>query len=237
MLLEAQNLHIAYRDIRAVNGVSFFLEKGELVSIIGANGAGKTSILNGLMGIVPLEGGQITFNGSSIASLAAYQRAKAGIRMVPERARVFPRLSVYENLMTGVYGLRKTINVDDQIAWLYDLFPILKERNRQPADTLSGGEQQQLAIARALISNPQLLLVDEVSMGLMPKLVDQVFEVLKELNRQKGLTILLVEQNAMASLEISHRAYVLETGQCVHEGKAKDLMEDPKVKEVYLGTS
>ena len=155
--------------------------------------------------------------------------------MVPERARVFPRLSVFENLMTGVYGLRKTINVDDQVAWLYDLFPILQERSRQPADTLSGGEQQQLAIARALISNPQLLLVDEVSMGLMPKLVDQVFEVLMQLNRQNGLTILLVEQNAMASLEISHRGYVLETGRCVHEGKAKDLLEDPKVKAVYLG--
>lgn len=236
MLLDAQNLHIAYGDIKAVSGVSFFLEKGELVSIIGANGAGKTSILGGIMGMVPLNEGQIQFNGKEVTSLAAYQRARAGIRMVPERARVFPRLTVYENLMTGVYGLRKTINVDDQIAWLYDLFPILLERNDQPANTLSGGEQQQLAIARALISNPQLLLVDEVSMGLMPKLVDQVFEVLKQLNRQKGLTILLVEQNAMASLEISDRAYVLETGRCVHEGAAAALLEDPKVMEVYLGT-
>jgi len=236
MLLDARNLHIAYGDIKAVSGVSFFLEKGELVSIIGANGAGKTSILNGIMGIVPLNEGQIQFNSTEVASLATHRRAKAGIRIVPERARVFPRLSVYENLMTGVYGLRKTINVDHQIAWLYDLFPILQERNDQPANTLSGGEQQQLAIARALISNPQLLLVDEVSMGLMPKLVDQVFEVLKQLNRHKGLTILLVEQNAMASLEISHRAYVLETGRCVHEGQAAALMEDPKVKEVYLGT-
>ena len=235
MLLDARNLHIAYGDIQAVSGVSFFLEKGELVSIIGANGAGKTSILNGIMGIVPLNEGQIQFNNNEVTSLATHQRAQAGIRMVPERARVFPRLSVYENLMTGVYGLRKTINVDDQVAWLYDLFPILQERSRQPADTLSGGEQQQLAIARALISNPQLLLVDEVSMGLMPKLVDQVFEVLMQLNRQNGLTILLVEQNAMASLEISHRGYVLETGRCVHEGKAKDLLEDPKVKAVYLG--
>ena len=236
MLLDVRNLHIAYGDIKAVSGVSFFLEKGELVSIIGANGAGKTSILNGIMGIVPLEDGCLQFNDKSITALAAYQRARAGIRIVPERARVFPRLSVHENLMTGAYGLRKSINIDDQIAWLYDLFPILKERNRQPASTLSGGEQQQLAIARALISNPQLLLVDEVSMGLMPKLVDQVFEVLKQLNRRKGLTILLVEQNAMASLEISHRAYVLETGRCVHEGDAKDLLEDPKVREVYLGT-
>jgi branched-chain amino acid transport system ATP-binding protein len=235
MLLDARDLHIAYGDIRAVNGVNFYLEKGELVSIIGANGAGKTSILNGIMGIVPLKKGKIHFDNEKMTTLATYQRARAGIRMVPERARVFPRLTVYENLMTGVYGLHKTINVDDQITWLYDLFPILKERNDQPAATLSGGEQQQLAIARALISNPKLLLVDEVSMGLMPKLVDQVFRVLRQLNIERGLTILLVEQNAMASLEISHRAYVLETGKCVHEGQAADLLEDPMVKEVYLG--
>jgi branched-chain amino acid transport system ATP-binding protein len=235
MLLDARDLHIAYGDIRAVNGVNFYLEKGELVSIIGANGAGKTSILNGIMGIAPLKNGKIHFNNKDITSLATFQRARVGIRMVPERARVFPRLTVYENLMTGVYRLHKTINVDVQITWLYDLFSILKERNDQPADTLSGGEQQQLAIARALISNPNLLLVDEVSMGLMPKLVDQVFEVLRQLNREHGLTILLVEQNAMASLEISHRAYVLETGKCVHEGQSEDLLEDPMVKEVYLG--
>ncbi len=235
MLLDARDLHIAYGDIRAVNGINFYLEKGELVSIIGANGAGKTSILNGIMGIVPLKNGKIHFNNKEITSLATFQRARAGIRMVPERARVFPRLTVYENLMTGVYRLHKTINVDVQITWLYDLFSILKERNDQPANTLSGGEQQQLAIARALISNPKLLLVDEVSMGLMPKLVDQVFEVLRQLNREHGLSILLVEQNAMASLEISHRAYVLETGKCVYEGQAEDLLEDPVVKEVYLG--
>ncbi len=235
MLLDAHELHISYGDIRAVNGVSFVLQEGELVSIIGANGAGKSSILNGIMGIVPLRKGSIHFDTDEITSLATHQRAKAGIRMVPERARVFPRLTAYENLMAGAYGLRKRINIAKQIAWLHDLFPILKERNNQPANTLSGGEQQQLSIARALISEPKLLLVDEVSMGLMPKLVDQVFEVLKQLNRDHGLSILVVEQNAMASLKISHRAYVLETGICVHEGRASELLEDPKVKEVYLG--
>ncbi|UCG05767.1 MAG: ABC transporter ATP-binding protein [Desulfobacterales bacterium] len=235
MLLDAHELHISYGDIRAVNGVSFDLQEGELVSIIGANGAGKSSILNGIMGIVPLRKGSIHFDTDEITSLATHQRAKAGIRMVPERARVFPRLTVYENLMAGAYGLRKRIKIAKQIAWLHDLFPILKERNNQPANTLSGGEQQQLSIARALISEPKLLLVDEVSMGLMPKLVDQVFEVLKQLNRDHGLSILVVEQNAMASLKISHRAYVLETGTCVHEGRASELLEDPKVKEVYLG--
>jgi len=235
MLLETRDLQISYGDIRAVTGMNFFLGEGELVSIIGANGAGKTSILNGIMGIIPVKQGSIIFRGEDVTLMPAHKRAGAGIRMVPERARAFPRLTVYENLMTGVYGLRKMVPVDDQVAWLYNLFPILQERKDQPAETLSGGEQQQLAIARALISNPKLLLVDEVSMGLMPKLVDQVFEVLKLLNREQGLTILLVEQNAVASLEISHRAYVLETGKCVHQGEARMLLEDPKVKEVYLG--
>jgi branched-chain amino acid transport system ATP-binding protein len=235
MLLEVSDLSISYGDIRAVSGVSFALEKGELVSIIGANGAGKTSILGGIMGMVPVRQGSIRFKGREMNRLASFERARAGMRLVPERARVFPRLSVLENLMTGVYGLRKKIDVGRRIAWLHDLFPILEERGGQPASTLSGGEQQQLAIARALISNPELLLVDEVSMGLMPILVDQVFEMLDQLNREHGLTILLVEQNAMASLEISHRAYVLETGTCVYEGRAADLMKDPKLKAAYLG--
>ena len=235
MLLEARDLHIAYGDIRAVNGVGFSVDKAELVSIIGANGAGKTSILGSIMGIVPLRSGSIYFKGKDITSLAAYQRARLGIRLVPERAHVFPRLTVYENLMTGIYGLRKKISWDERIDWLYELFPVLRQRVDQAASTLSGGEQQQLAIARALISSPELLLVDEVSMGLMPKLVDKVFDLLQQLNQEKGLTILLVEQNAMASLEISRRAYVLETGTCVYQGDARDLIEDPHVREVYLG--
>jgi branched-chain amino acid transport system ATP-binding protein len=235
MLLEAADLKISYGDIRAVSGVGFTLEKGELVSIIGANGAGKTSILGGIMGMVPVGGGLIRFKERDITALAAYERARLGIRLVPERARVFPRLTVHENLMTGAYGLRKTRDIIVRTAWLCGLFPILEERRDQPAATLSGGEQQQLAIARALISDPELLLVDEVSMGLMPKLVDQVFEVLARLNREQGLSILLVEQNAMASLEISQRAYVLETGRCVYEGPAGELMNDPKLKAAYLG--
>ncbi|MCU0604642.1 MAG: ABC transporter ATP-binding protein [Desulfobacterales bacterium] len=235
MLLEVLDLHISYGDIRAVAGVGFGIEKGELVSIIGANGAGKTSILGGIMGMVPVRRGSIKFKGEELHRMASFKRARAGMRLVPERARVFPRLSVHENLMTGVYGLRRKIAVASQMAWLHELFPVLKERGGQPAATLSGGEQQQLAIARALISNPDLLLVDEVSMGLMPKLVDQVFEVLSRLNREHGLTILLVEQNAMASLDISHRAYVLETGVCVYEGRAADLLNDPKLKAAYLG--
>jgi branched-chain amino acid transport system ATP-binding protein len=235
MLLEARDLRIAYGDIRAVDGVSFHLEAGELVSIIGANGAGKTSILNGVMGLVALNQGTVLFDGRDVTTLPAHRRARAGIRLVPERARVFPRLTVHENLLAGIYGLRRQLDVQHQLTWLYALFPILEERHRQPAATLSGGEQQQLAIARALMANPRLLLVDEVSMGLMPKLVDQVFGLLAQLNREGGLSILLVEQNARASLAISHRAYVLETGVCVHQGNAADLLQDPKVKAVYLG--
>jgi branched-chain amino acid transport system ATP-binding protein len=235
MLLEGHDLHISYGDIIAVSGVSFHLEKKELVSIIGANGAGKTSILSSLMGLIPLQKGRILFKGQEITHLPAHERARIGIRLVPERARVFPRLTVYENLLTGVYGLRQVIPVNERIEWLYTIFPILKERSDQPAGTLSGGEQQQLSIARALISDPELLLVDEVSMGLMPILVEQVFGVLEQLNREHGLTILLVEQNAVASLEISHRGYVLETGTCVLKGSAEELGRDSKVKEVYLG--
>jgi branched-chain amino acid transport system ATP-binding protein len=235
MLLEARDIHISYGDIEAVSGVDFYLEKGELVSIIGANGAGKTSILSSVMGILPTRKGSVLFKGRDITAMPSHERALIGIRMVPERSRVFPRLTVYENLLTGVYGLRRKVPVDERVAWLYDIFPILKERRDQLANTLSGGEQQQLSIARALISDPELLLVDEVSMGLMPKLVEQVFGILEQLNRGHGLTILLVEQNAFASLSISARGYVLETGTCALTGSAAELLDDPRVKEVYLG--
>ncbi len=235
MLLEVEDLRISYGDIRAVAGVSFGLEKGELVSIIGANGAGKTSILAGVMGMVPLRAGSIRFKGAEITTLPSFRRARRGMRLVPERARLFPRLTVHENMLVGAYGLRRTPEVRRRLDWLQGLFPILAEKRDQPAADLSGGQQQQLAIARALVSGPELLLVDEVSMGLMPKLVDQVFEMLARLNREQGLTILLVEQNAMASLEISQRAYVLETGTCVFTGRARELLDDPKLKAAYLG--
>jgi len=235
MLLEVQNLSVAYGDIEAVRNLGFHLDQGELVSIVGANGAGKTSILNAVMGIEPIRGGRILFAGEDITRMPVHERARRGIRVVPERSRVFPRLTVYENIITGLYGLRKKIPLQPRLDWLYGIFPRLLERSGQLASTLSGGEQQQLAIARALISEPKLLLVDEVSMGLMPKLVDQVFELLRQLNKDFGLTILLVEQNAMASLKISDRGYVMEVGTCAYEGAAADLIEHPKVKEAYLG--
>jgi branched-chain amino acid transport system ATP-binding protein len=234
-LLEVENLHIAYKEIEAVKGVSFHISEGELVSIVGANGAGKTSILNAIMGLVSPKEGKIKYKGNDITGTAAHERAKMGIRIVPEKARLFPQLTVWENLMTGIYGIKKQVPLHERLDWIYELFPILKEREKQAAVTLSGGEQQQVAIARALISDPDLLLVDEISMGLMPILVDRVFEVLQELNRKHGKTVLLVEQNALASLEISTRAYVLETGEITFSGTAEEVASDPRIHEAYLG--
>jgi branched-chain amino acid transport system ATP-binding protein len=236
MLLKVENLHITYKEVEAVHGVSFSIDQGELVSIIGANGAGKTSILNSLIGLVPAKDeSRVIYREKDISDLPAHLRSALGIKIVPERARVFPFLSVYENLMTGLYKMRGKIDKTEKLDWLYGFFPVLSERKDQLARTLSGGEQQQLAIARALISEPDLLLVDEISMGLMPKLVEKVFEVLQKLNTEYGLTILIVEQNALASLQISHRGYVLEAGKIVMEGKADSLINDQRVREAYLG--
>lgn len=234
MLLEVSDLSVSYGDIEAVHGISFHVENGEFVSIIGANGAGKTTTLRALMGLQNVKSGKILFDGADITAMPAHKRANLGIRIVPERARCFPQLTVYENLRMGVYGKSSTLK--NELESIYELFPILKERSDQYANTLSGGEQQQLAIARALVSSPRLLLVDEVSMGLMPKLAIQVFEVLRSLNKDKGLTILLVEQNALSSLKISDRGYVLETGNIEIEGPSSDLINDDRVREAYLGS-
>jgi branched-chain amino acid transport system ATP-binding protein len=235
MLLSVSDLSVAYAGVTAVSGASFSVKEGELVSIIGANGAGKTSILNAVMGLVPSAGGRIEFDGADVTRLPPHIRARRKMRIVPERARVFAHLTVRDNLLVGAYGLRKTIDLDRKLSWLYGFFPILEERSSQPARTLSGGEQQQLSIARALISDPKLLLVDEISMGLMPKLVETVFEALRDLNREHGITILLVEQNALASLRISNRGYVLEAGRIALEGTAESLVRDEGVREAYLG--
>ncbi|MCC8057258.1 ABC transporter ATP-binding protein [Cloacibacillus sp.] len=233
MLLSVSDLRVAYGDIEAVHGISFEVAQGELVSIIGANGAGKTTTLRALMGLQPLRSGKIIFEGRDITNLPAHKRSALGIKIVPERARCFPQLSVYENLKMGVYGMQSKLT--GKLAMIYELFPILKERGTQLANTLSGGEQQQLAIARALVSDPKLLFVDEVSMGLMPKLTEQVFEVLRSLKKDQNITILLVEQNALASLRISGRGYVLETGQINISGSSAELLADRRVREAYLG--
>ena len=235
MLLSVSDLTVAYAGVEAVSGVSFSVGEGELVSIIGANGAGKTSILNAVMGLIPSSGGRIEFDGADVTRLPSHLRARRRMRIVPERARVFAHLTVRENLLVGAYGLRGTIDLQKKLEWLYGFFPVLAERSAQLARTLSGGEQQQLSIARALISDPKLLLVDEISMGLMPKLVETVFEALRDLNRDHGITILLVEQNALASLRISNRGYVLEAGRIALEGNADALVRDAGVREAYLG--
>jgi branched-chain amino acid transport system ATP-binding protein len=186
MLLEVRDLSVSYGDIEAVHGINFNVEKGELISIIGANGAGKSTTLRAIMGVQEVRSGRITFEGMDITHMPAHKRARLGIRIVPERARCFPQLTVFENLQMGVYGEQAALK--KELDGIYELFPVLRERSGQYANTLSGGEQQQLAIARALVSSPKLLLVDEVSMGLMPKLAAQVFEVLRALNKDKGLT-------------------------------------------------
>lgn len=234
-MLEISDLSVAYKGVSALHSVSLHVEEGELVSVIGANGAGKTTLLKAIIGWEPAVSGSVKFADTDVTNEKTHFRARRGIRIVPERARVFTRMTVYENLLMGVYKMHDRVELKNRLDRLYDLFPILKERSGQLGSTLSGGEQQQLSIARACISKPKLLLVDEVSMGLMPRLVDQVFELLKTLNREEGLTILLVEQNALASLKISNRAYVLETGDMVLDGNAKQLLEDPRVREAYLG--
>ncbi len=234
MLLELRDLQVSYGDIHALEGVSLSVAEGELVSVIGANGAGKSSLLNCLMGIVPARGGSVTFQGKDVTSLPVHERARSGIRIVPERARVFPRLSVYENLLTGCYGIRNSVGIAGRLEWLYSLFPVLEERKSQLASTLSGGEQQMLAVGRALMSQPHLVMLDEPSLGLAPLLVKEVFDIIGEIN-SRGKTVLLVEQNAFAALKIASYAYILEVGAIVLEGKGEDLLKDSRVKEAYLG--
>ena len=235
MLLDVSGITVAYKGVEAVKDASLQVEQGELVSVIGANGAGKTTLLRAVMGLEPVVSGRISFDGADVTQMPSHLRSRLGMKMVPERARVFPALTVYDNLRMGAYGIAGKIPLVERLEKLYELFPVLGERRDQMGSTLSGGEQQQLSIARACVSQPRLLLVDEVSMGLMPRLVDQVFELLKQLNGEEGLTILLVEQNALASLRISRRAYVLETGSIALSGEPEKLLADDRVKEAYLG--
>jgi branched-chain amino acid transport system ATP-binding protein len=233
MLLKVENLTAYYGNIRALENISIEVNKGELVAIIGSNGAGKTTLLKCISGLLKPKTGKIFFENTDITNLPPWERAKIGITMVPEGRRLFPFLTVLENLYVGAYK-RKDKNVFNDINEIFKLFPVLKERSKQLAGTLSGGEGQMLAIGRGLISKPKLLLMDEPSMGLMPRLVEELFNVIDEL-RKSGLTILLVEQNAKKALNIADRAYVLETGKIALYGNAKELINNPLVKELYLG--
>ncbi|MBD5445417.1 MAG: ABC transporter ATP-binding protein [Lachnospiraceae bacterium] len=231
-MLEINELNVSYGGIKAVKDISFYVEAGEIVTLIGANGAGKSSTLRSIVGLVKPESGKIVFNEKEISSIPTDQIVAQGITLVPEGRRVFADLTVLENLKIGAY-MRKD-SLDEDIKWVYDLFPRLKERSWQLAGTLSGGEQQMLAIGRALMSRPKLIMMDEPSLGLAPIIVQGVFEIIKEINKQ-GVTILLVEQNANMALKAAHRAYVMETGRITLSGTGKELAENEEVKAAYLG--
>jgi len=232
MLLELDDVHVYYGKIEAIRGISFEVDEGEIVTLIGANGAGKSTTLKTISGLRTVAQGEIRFNGQVITRMPGHKRVLAGISQAPEGRGIFPGMTVVENLHMGAYARSGDFSKD--LAKVYDLFPRLAERKRQAGGTLSGGEQQMLAIGRALMSEPKVLLLDEPSMGLAPMLVNQIFSIIEEINR-RGTTILLVEQNAQQALKIGHRAYVLETGQIVKSAPAADLLNDPEVKAAYLG--
>jgi len=235
VILEIENLHVYYGSIHAVKGINIRVPEGKIVTLIGANGAGKTTTLSAIAGLVKAKRGKITFQGEDITNKPAHQIVSNGIALVPEGRRIFPNLTVYENLMMGAFN-RKDDEIEKDLEWVFELFPRLKERLSQKGGTLSGGEQQMLAISRALMSRPKLLMMDEPSLGLAPLLVREVFDVIKVINSQ-GTSILLVEQNAYAALEVSNYGYVIETGNIRLEGPSKELMQNEEVRKAYLGIS
>ena len=232
-LLEIRGLEVRYGGIRAVKGIDLEVGAGEMVCLIGANGAGKSSTLRAISGLVPTAPGAVRFDGSDLAGIPAFRRARAGLVMVPEGRGVFAQLSVEENLAMGAY-VRADAEVQSDRARVFEIFPRLAERIRQTAGTLSGGEQQMLAIGRALMSRPKLLALDEPSMGLAPIAAQKILQVIRDINRS-GVTVLLVEQNARSALALAHRAYVMESGEITLSGEARALLVDPRVREAYLG--
>ena len=232
-MLSVQHLHAGYGPIKALRGIDLTVGQGEIVSLIGSNGAGKTTLLMTICGIVKPTGGTVRFDGRDVTGARSYDIMRQGVAQVPEGRRIFPRMTVMENLLIGVTHKDKVLLRDD-LERTFDAFPILKERRQQSGGTLSGGEQQMLAVGRALMSRPRLLLLDEPSLGLAPILVKQIFQIIRDINK-RGTTILLVEQNAYAALNLAHRGYVLATGEIVMSGPAQDLLENPDVKKAYLG--
>lgn len=234
MLLEVNDLNVYYGAIHALQGISFHVEEGEIVSLIGANGAGKSTTLRTISGLLRARSGNVSFKGDDITTMPAENIVKLGISHVPEGRKIFAPLTVRENLEMGAYTRNDKEEIKGTIDRVYQSFPRLKEREKQLGGTLSGGEQQMLATGRGLMSRPSLILLDEPSMGLSPIMVDEIFKIIKEINSQ-GTSILLVEQNALMALSIANRAYVLETGRIALEGKARDILNNPQVKSVYLG--
>ncbi len=233
-LLEVKNLHVSYGAIKAVQGISFSVNEGEVVTLLGANGAGKSTTMNTVIGIVKAASGEIWFDGENITALPSHQIIKKGIAISPEGRQVFPRMTVTENLKMGVYAYSDKKLLEEGTERAFSLFPVLKERSGQPAGTLSGGEQQMLAVARALMGKPKLLIMDEPSLGLAPIIVKDVFSLIKKINAM-GITIMLVEQNAKMALGVSDRGYVLETGRIALSGDSRNLLADEQVKNAYLG--
>ncbi|MGN1097925.1 MAG: ABC transporter ATP-binding protein [Clostridia bacterium] len=231
-MLKVENMAVNYGGIEAVKGISFEVEEKSIVTLIGANGAGKSTTLRSIIGLVPVKSGKISYYSRDITGKKTDEIVKAGITLVPEGRRVFPDLTVLENIKIGAY-LRKD-NLDEDIRWIYDLFPRLKERSWQYAGTLSGGEQQMLAVARALMSKPKLMMMDEPSLGLAPLVVRGIFDIIREINRQ-GVTILLIEQNANMALKIADKGYVMETGRITMSGSGRELLSNENVKKAYLG--
>ena len=233
-LLELENVVVGYGRIEALHGLNFTVEEGEIVSLIGANGAGKTTTMKAISGLLSLTKGSIRFDGQDLAKVKAHTRVVRGISQAPEGRGIFPGMTVLENLDIGTYGRKDRSGVKEDLERVFTLFPRLQERKTQMGGTMSGGEQQMLAIGRALMSRPRLLLLDEPSMGLAPQFIRQIFRIIKEINEQ-GTTILLVEQNANQALARAHRAFVLETGVITHSGTGKELLANPAIKEAYLG--
>lgn len=233
-MLKIENLQVAYSGIEAVKGISFQVPDGEIVTLIGANGAGKSTTLRAIAGLVKAKSGSISYHDQELTGLETEAIVTKGITLVPEGRRVFPDLTVLENLKIGAYT--RSDDLSDDLNWVYDLFPRLKERSWQLAGTLSGGEQQMLAVGRALMSRPKLLMMDEPSLGLAPLIVKGIFDIIKEINRQ-GMTILLIEQNANMALHTAHWGYVLETGRITMDGEGKSLLVNEQVKSAYLGKS
>jgi branched-chain amino acid transport system ATP-binding protein len=236
MLLELEDVVVAYGRIEALHGISIGIDEGEVVALIGANGAGKTTTMRAISGLRPLTSGRIRFDGEDISKLRADLRVRRGLCQSPEGRGIFPGMTVMENLDMGAYTRRDAKGIADDLERVFGLFPRMSERRKQVAGTLSGGEQQMLAIGRALMSRPKLLLLDEPSMGLAPMLIQQIFEIITEISKQ-GTTILVVEQNAQQALSRADRAYVLETGRIVKGGTGAELLHDPAVKEAYLGVA
>lgn len=233
-MLEVSDLHAGYRGIKALQGVSLRIEDGEMVALVGSNGAGKSTLLNSICGVVRPTEGRVEFEGRSIVGQPAWRIARGGLLQVPEGRQIVSDMSVLDNLLTGTSALRRRPPAFG-LADIYDLFPVLAERRQQMAGSLSGGQQQMLAIGRALMGDPKLLMLDEPSLGIAPRLIGTIFEKIQEINRTQGITVLLVEQNANLALEVSHHAYVLETGRVVMEGVSSTLRDDPQLKATYLG--